>query len=334
MKNDKNFKLNLLFIILAPALLLAGVLMEVLTDNKRLTAFGYALILLGVYFFLMWLMRVLAARSANKGTRQDRTAKKKLDNLLKDALRAVENKTDYPETNTLRLVGEGLEFFAEGRYVCQENFKDVKGNHFAFEINSTSLKHMPEGYNDVCDLEGCGVLVAAGYHDGEALEQYANDNGIILKAAAENSVGQTIPLRYDKGYRLYVQTAEADDAYFGFVKILKCEDDVLTVYFSINVPYGLCDTVEGTVELKKETLEAAHDIHTLISRIKRKRYNVIEVKNEEIEGIGQANPFLQESYMAFLREVGFTDLDWINVGWNNNTPTNLNDDEIGSMNDV
>ena len=86
----------------------------------------------------------------------------------------------FPETNTIKLVENGLEFFAEGQYVCEKDFKNIPGYHFAFEINSTNLKKKSKDFNDVCDLKGCGILVAVGYHDGEALEEYANDNGVIL----------------------------------------------------------------------------------------------------------------------------------------------------------
>lgn len=271
---------------------------------------------------------------ATKELAENHKVNHELDKAFDEALKAIQNKTDYPETNTIRLINEGMEFFAEGRYVCEKDFKNVPGYHFAFEINSTDLKYKHEDYNDVCDLEGVGVLVAVGYHDSEALEKYANDNGIILKDTVENSVGQTITLKYDNGYSFYVRTAEFDDADFGFVKILKCENDVVTVYFLLNVPFGLNGMVEGTIELKKETDEEARDINTLISKIKRKWYNTIDVSDEEIEAIKKANPFLPESYITFIREVGFADLNWIDVGRNAKTPTNLYDDETEYIKDI
>ncbi len=257
-----------------------------------------------------------------------------LDKAFDEALKTIQNRTDFPAPNIIRLVNENIEFFAEGRYVCEKDFKNVPGHHFAFEINSTGLKYMPEDYNDVCDLESVGVLVAVGYHDGEPLEKYANDNGIILQDTLENSVGQTIGLKSDNGYSFYVRTAEYDDGDIGFVKILKCKDDVVTVYFIVNVPFGLNGMVEGTIELKKETDEDARDINSLISKIKRNRFNTIDVSDEEIEEITQANPFLPESYITFLKEVGFADMNWIDVGRNAKTPTNLYDDETEFIKDI
>lgn len=335
LNSKKEFYINLAFIIASPVFIVAGVLVVILSKSTL----GWVLILLGVYFFLMWGIRALAMRSIKKEKAKE-AAKKELakdddvDKSLDEALKAFEDVTDYPETNTVKLVGEGLEFFAEGRFVCEKDFKNVRGYHLAFEINTTALKFMPDGYDDVCDYEGVGVLIAVGYHDGEALEKYANDNGVILREPPENSVGKTITLRHDDGYSFYVQTVEFDDASFGFVKILKCENGVLTVYFTVDVPFGLNGIVEGTVELKMETDENTRDIHSLISKIKRKQYNTIDVSDEEIGAIKQANPFLPESYITFLEEVGFADLDWIDVGRNTKTPTNLYDDETGYIKDI
>lgn len=342
MKNKKDFYLNLFLIIAAPVAVVAGTLMVVLSESNRLTAFGYALILFGVYFFLMWLIRVLAMRSVNKRERSRKelevgrgsAVNRELDEALNKAFKAVQERTDYPETNTVKIMNAGMEFFAEGRYVCEKDFKDKSGYHLAFEINSTALKYKPEDYDDVCDLEGCGVLVAAGYSDGEALEEYANENGVILQDSLENSVGQTLALRCDSGYSFYVTTAETDDADCGFVKILRCEDGVLTVYFVLNVPFGLNDMVEGTVELNKETDEEARGIDSLIAKIKRKRFNATEVSDEKARAIEEASPFLPESYIKFLREVGFADMDWIDLGWYAKTPTNLVDEDLSALKDV
>ena len=183
---------------------------------------------------------------------------------------------------------------------------------------------MPETYCDVCNLAENGVLVEAGYFERKPLDDAENDNGIILKDAPEKLVGQTVTLKQNDGYNLYIWTADGDEIDFGFLKILKCEDDVLTVYFSLNVSAGLCDTVEGTVELKRDaSADTAEDIHTLIDVIKRRPYNAIELSDGQIEAILQANPFLPESYVEFLKKVGFADLDWIDVGRNADTPTNL-----------
>lgn len=295
---------------------------------------GGLLICFGAFFLLMGLARLIALHTANKEKRQELASERKREKRIDDALKAFQNKTDFPEPNTIKIADIGLEFFAEGRYVCKKDFKNVPGHHFAFEINSTGLKHKPDGFDDVCDLEENGVLVAAGYHDGEALEEYANNNGIVLRDAVQNSVAQTITLGNHKGYALYVWTAEGDEVDFGFVKILKCENDVLTVYFLLDVPYGLDDTVEGTVELKLDTDADAHDIHSLINKIKRKRYNVIEVNGDDADAIKQENPFLPESYIEFLKEIGFADMDWIDVGRNAKTPTNLDDDEIKYLNEI
>lgn len=337
MKRDKNMILNLILIIISPLLVVAGVLTVVLTDSNRLDALGGLFILLGLYLFIMWSIRALAMRAEKKRNAQKElvvNGPQKPDEALDEALRQFEKNRNYPETNTLNLVEAGMEFYAEGRYVCEENFKDIRGYHFAFEISSTELKFKPDDYDDVCDIEGTGVLIAAGYHDGEALEKYANDCGIILREPFENLVGKTLTLKHDKGYSFYVTTAESDEANYGFIKILKCEDGVLTVYFSIDVPYGLCDTVEGTVELKRDVEAGSKDILTLISKIKRRRYNVLAVSDGEIAEIARENPSLPESYITFLREVGFADLDWIDVGWHEKTATNLHDGEDTAVKDI
>lgn len=90
----------------------------------------------------------------------------------------------------------------------------------------------------------------------------------------------------------------------------------------------------GNSEFENESDENARDIHSLISKIKRNQYNTIDVSDEEIEEIKEANPFLPESYITFLREVGFADLDWIDVGWNEKTPTNLTDGDLGFVKDI
>lgn len=338
MKKDKNYYLNLFLIIAAPIAIVAGVLLVVIPDSNRLAALGYALICLAVYFFLMWLIRFTALRSVNKEKRQSekqaRTKEKEREKQISDALNKFESATDIPETNTVKLIDTGMEFYADGRYVCEKCFKGIPGHHLAFEITSTRLKHKPKDYDDVCDLEGNGVYIVIGYHDGEALEQYANDNGVILQDSPKDSVGKTVTLKPDKGYVAYVWTADGDEIDYGFVKILKCEKDVLTIRFLLNVSYGLCDTVEGVVVLKKDDGEKAQDIASLIKRIKRKPYNTVDVSAEEIKEIKQANTFLPESYIEFLSKIGFADMDWIDVGFNKKTPSNLNDDETKFMQDL
>jgi len=331
----KNFYLNLLIFIGAPVLIAAGVLTVKLSQNNRIIALGGLLICFGAFFLLMGLLRVASLHSIKKqNAQQELASKQEREKQLNDALKEFLNKTDYPEPNTVKAVNAGFEFFAEGRYVCEKDFKNIPGYHFAFEISSTRLKHKPDGCDDGCYLEENGVLIAAGYHDGEALEKYANDNGIVLQDTVEKLVGQVLTLKPDDGYNFYIFTAEGDEINYGFVKILKCDNDVLTVYFMLDVPFGLDDTVEGTIELKKDVYNETQDIHSLINRIKRKRYNTIEVTAEEAQAIKNANPFLPESYIVFLSEVGFADLDWIDVGWNNKTPTNLDDDETKYVNDI
>ncbi|MDE7167459.1 MAG: SMI1/KNR4 family protein [Clostridia bacterium] len=349
MKKDKKFYVNLALIIAAIVFAVAGVLLVVIPDSSRLAMFGYACICLGAYFFLMWLMRVIALRSVNQEKResekqartkekereeQARAKRRESEKQISIALNKFESATDIHQTDTVKLVDAGMEFYAEGRYVCEKDFKGVSGHHLAFEIRSTRLKHKPEDYDDVCDYESNGVYITIGYHDGEALEKYANDNGVILKDAPEDSVGKTVTLKPDSGYVAYVWTADGDEIDYGFVKILKCEKDVLTIRFSLNVSCGLCDTVEGVVELKKEVGEDAQDIQSLINRIKWKRYNVIEVSAEEVAAIKRAHPFLPESYIEFLSKVGFADMDWIDIGFDNKTPTNLGDSAVKFMQDV
>lgn len=338
MKKDKEHYLNLFLIIAAPIAIIAGVLFVVIPINSSLAApLGYLLICLGVFFFGLWVIRVLAFRSINKEKRQEEQKREmERKKRMTDALNRFENSTDTIELDTVKLIKTGMEFYAEGRYVCEKDFKGIHGHHFAFEITSTDLKYKPENYNDTCDYASCGVLISVGYFDGEALEKYTNDNGVILQDLPENLIGQTITLSKDKGYKFDIWTVDGDDIDFGFVKILKCENDVLTVHFLLDMSFGLCDwdMVEGIVRLEKEVSEDARDIQSLINRIKWKRYNTIEVSAEEVESIKQANPFLPESYITFLREVGFADMNWIDVGWNRKTPTNLDDGELSEKKEV
>ncbi|MDE6276056.1 MAG: hypothetical protein K2M75_05925, partial [Clostridia bacterium] len=314
--------------------------MAKLSHNNRITAFGGLIICAAVFVLCMWLIRVTATRAANKGVTKKEVTQQDISNNFEtfkaynNALKSFQSNTDYPEVNTIKLVNEGLEFFAEGRYVWEKDFKGIVGYHFAFEIKSNNLKRKPEDFDDVCDLEGNGMLISVGYHDGEALEEYANDNGVILKETIQNSIDKTIKLKQDNGYNMCVWTVEGDDVDFGFVKILKCENDVLTVYFMLNVPYGLNDKVEGVVELKKDTGERIYDIQSAIKKIKREKYNTIEINIEEVKTIRQTNKFLPESYFTFLEEVGHADLDWIDLGWNKNTSTNLNNDEETYVKDL
>ncbi len=338
MDNKKNFNANLLLIILAPVFIAAGILLVVLPQNSRLAALGYALMLIGAYLFIMWLIRVLALRSVNKEKRQAEhkalLKKQAREKFIETLLQAFETKPNRPETNTIEIVNAGIEYFAKGRYVCEKDFKGISGYHFAFEITSTDLKYMPDDYDDVCDLRGTGILVAVGYHDDEALEKYANDNGVILQDTVQNSIGQMIKINSDDGYVATVWTVDGDEIDYGFVKILECKNDVLTVYFSLYVPDGLCDTVDGVVELKKDTGEKANDINSLITRIKHAPYNTVKLSAEEIETIKQENPFLPESYVTFLTEIGLADLDWVDVGLNDKTPTNLDDDEVTYLKEI
>lgn len=336
MKKDKEYRLNLFLIIAAPIAIVAGVLFVVISINSSLAVpLGYLLICLGVFFFLLWTIRVLAFRSINKEKRQEEQKREiERKKQINDALIKFENATDTIELDTVKLVDTGMEFYADGRYVCEKDFKGISGRHFAFEIMSTDLKYKPQGYDDICNLGGCGILISVGYHDGKALEKYANDNGVILQDTPENSIGLTIALSQDKGYNFNIWTVEGDDIDFGFVKILKCENGVLTVRFLLNVPFGICDTVEGVVRLKKEASKDAQDIQSLITRVKWERYNTIEVSAEEVESIKQSNPFLPESYIEFLRKIGFADMNWIDVGWNRKTPTNLDNEDLNSLKEI
>ena len=332
MKKDKEHCLNLFLIIAASIAIVAGAIVVVIPINKRLAVpLGYLLICLGVFLFLMWVIRVLAFRSINKEKRQAEQKRKK---QISDALNRFENSADAVELDTVKLMETGMEFYADGRYVCEKDFKGISGHHFAFEITSTDLKYKPRDYDDVCNLGDSGILISVGYHDGEPLEKYANDNGVILQDTPEKSIGRTITLIQDKGYNFNIWTVEGDEIDYGFIKILECENDILTVRFLLHVPFGLCDTVEGIVRLKKEPGEDAWDMQSLINRIKWKRYNTIEVSVEEIESIKQANPFLPESYIEFLSEIGFADMNGIDVGWNRKTPTNLDDEDLNSLKEI
>lgn len=332
MKKDKEHNLNLFLIIAAPIAIVAGVLFVVIPVHSRLAAsLGYLLIHLGVLLFFLWLIRILAWRSINKEKRkEEQEREKKRKQKIADARNRFENATDTIELNTVKLIKTGMEFYAEGRYVCEKNFKGISGYHLAFEIRDTRLKYKPKDCDDVCDIGSSGFLISVGYFEGDALEEFTNDNGVILQDTPENLIGQTITLNNDKGYKFDIWTVEGDDIDFGFVKILKCENDVLTVHFLMDVSFGLCDTVEGIVRLEKD----ARDFQSLIKRIKGKRYNTIVVSVEEVESIKQANPFLPESYITFLREVGFADMNWIDVGWNRKTPTNLSDEELDDLKEV
>lgn len=334
-KKKKELLLNLFAFVVSPLIIVAGAIIMTLTENNRIVASGALVILFGaaVILFRGYFMLVRYVVNKDKAKEENKTRLER-EKLIDDARQAFESKTDRPEINTIKLTGAGMEFFVDGLYVCEKDFKDVAGNHLAFDIRSTHLKYMPEDYDDVCDLESIGVLAEVGYLDGEPLEKYANDNGVILQDSLENSIGSTITLLPDKGYNAIVSTAESDKIDYGFVKILGLENDVLTVYFSLTVSCGLCDTVEGVVELKKDALELAHDIDSLIDKVKRKRFNTIEVDEEEVQSIKQTNPFLPDSYLTFLKEVGFVDFNWIDVGWNNKTPTNLDDYTIDGVKEL
>lgn len=308
--------------VLFPLFTAAGTLMVVMSKSNRLTAFGWFLILAGAFFLILLLLRIPAIISAKKERNMRLKQKREEEKAFFDALASFE-RNECPEKNTVKLKDNEMVFFAEGRYVCEKNFLNKDGYHFAFEINGAKLKYKPEDNDDVCYLEESGILIEAGYFEGTALDDSENDNGIILKDTPKNSVGQTIILKPNEGYNLYIWTAEGDEIDYGFLKILKCENDVLTVYFSLNVLAGLCDTVEGTVELKKDTEENTADIHSLIGKIKRRPYNTIEFSAEEIDAIFKANKFLPESYLTFLKEIGSADLDWIDVGRNADCESNL-----------
>lgn len=61
---------------------------------------------------------------------------------------------------------------------------------------------------------------------------------------------------------------------------------------------------------------------------------MIEVSDDEVQAIRKTNPFLPESYITFLSELGFCDFDWIDVGWNEHTPTNLTDNDVDDVKDM
>lgn len=334
MKRDKNFYYNIIAFVGAPILFVIGVVAAVRGDSNRLKALGGLLILLAIMILLYQLTKFLVARSEKKAARNDEKKrvmnKQKREKALESEKREFIARTDTPQTNTVK-IGNDIEFFAEGRYVCEHNFKGVLGYHFGFEINSTELKHKAEDYDDVCDIESSGIVISVGYHDGEALEKYANDNGVILKSDAVDCVGQTLTLMKDCGYNTCVWTAEGDEIDYGFVKILKRDGDVLTVWFRLNVPYGLCEIVEGVVELKKDSTETPTDIHSIIDKIKRKKYNFVSVDEDEVQAIRKSNPFLPDSYITLLTKLGFVDFNWIDVGMNAHTPTNLDKNDYAEV---
>lgn len=327
MKKDKEQRTNLLLIIFAPISTVAGIPFLVIpienVQRSMRIMFGGLLVLLGLFLFSLWLIRILAMRSIEKDKLKEQ---KKLDEArtkrLNDLINKFENAVDLPKPNTIKLFDAGMIFDVEGRYVCEKDFKGKLGHHLAFEVTSTGLKYKPEDYDDACDLESHGILISVGYHDGEALEEYANDNGVILEDLPKNLIGRTVTLKLLDGYKFDIWTAEDDDIDCGVMKILECENDVLTVHFMLSV-FGLCDTVEGVVRLKKEPSKDARDIQSLITRTKWRRYNTLDVSAETIAEIQQANAFLPESYIEFLREIGFADMNWIDVGFYNKTPTNL-----------
>ena len=330
MKNKKKL-ITCLCGIIGLILIVVGVVIGVVYERGNMVAVAALLMCSGAVFLLMWMCRKFSGGSADK-----EKSKAKQQNYFKrlneidEKRQAFKYNKNYPETNTVKLAGAGVEFYAEGRYDCKNDFNHVSGNHFAFEISTTKLKHMPEDYDDVCDLESTGVLISMGNIDGESLDESAKVNGLLLHDALENSVNDLIHTIDSDGDDCtgYVWTVESDEIDYGFVKILDYYDDVVTIYFSLTVSYGLCDTVEGVVELKKVVEGQTCAIDSVINKIKRKRYNVIEVSAEEVEEIQKNNPFLPESYITFLKEVGFADMDFIDIGMNAKTPTNLRDDEI------
>lgn len=313
---------------MSPIAIIAGAIMMVLSHNgDRVFALGALLILIGAWFLFIWPIRIWGQRQKKKEEVKKNAVVDK-EKIIDEAYEAFCNRTDYPELNTIRLVDGDMVFEAEGRYVLEPYFKKVPGDHFAFEIKSTSFKSMADDYDDYCDLQSSGVLISAGYHDGEALEKYANDNGIILPEPLNRMLGKAVKLRKDKGYKLEIWTVEGDEPAYGFVKIVKCENGVLTVFFTLTESWAVYDSVEGLVELKKESTAQPDDINSLIDTIKRKQYNVIEVPADEIKAIKDAHPFLPDGYIRFISEVGFADMDWVDVGRNEKTPANLNDYEV------
>lgn len=327
MKNKKKL-IACLYGIIGLILVVVGVVIGVTYKRGNMVAVAALLICAGAVFLLMWWVRMLSGGSTDKEKK-----KAKQENYFK-RLNEIDEKRqtfkfnkNYPEVGTLKLAGAGVEFYAEGQYVC----KDVNNTgcyHLAFEISTTELKHMPEDYDDVCDLESSGVLVLMGNLDGED-----KAGGVILSRSPENYGDSVITLDSDSDpCPANIWTAEGDEVDYGFIKILNCEDDILTIYFSFTAAYGLCDTVEGVVELKKNVQQTT--IQSAINRIKRRRFNTLDVSDEEVNAIAKANPFLPESYLTFIREVGFVDFDWIDIGMNAKTPTNLSDDEKNAVTEL
>lgn len=337
-KNKKDFYLNLFTFVGLPIIFIAGALLMGFYEYTTLGTLGAFLFFIGMFVFMFRLLIIVAEHFGKKKKRKENKARSDREKLIDDARQAFEAK-DRPETNTIRVTEAGVEFFAEGKYACEKDLKNVAGNHFAFEIRSVDLKTMPENHDAVEYLERTGILVEVGYINGDAMAEYANDNGVILQDTLENSIGSTIPLQPDGDYNAYIWTAEGDDIDYGFVKILGLENDVLTVYFSLTAPYAICDaadgatcrTVEGVVELKKDTVRQTNRNQSLIDKIKKKRLKTTPLGNDEAQSIKQANPFLPDSYITFLKEIGFIDFNWIDVERNSKTATDLNDEQTESV---
>ena len=218
------------------------------------------IILAVIFVSAFWFMFV------NLITEKDRKEAELKDNKVKTESKEVielKNKlkqqflenNENPELNTVEYVNNKVVFSATGKYVIENNFKEILGNHFAFEIQSAEFKSKPEDYEDVCDYEHIGFTISVGYHDGEPLEEFANDSGIVLEKGVSEYIGKVIELDNDSGYKFAIATVEEDECSYGLVKILSFTENTITITFIFDVPYGLNDFVVGTVELQKDKIE-------------------------------------------------------------------------------
>ena len=102
MKKDKEQRTNLLLIIFAPISTVAGIPFLVIpienVQRSMRIMFGGLLILLGLFLFSLWLIRVLAMRSIEKDKLKEQ---KQLDEArtkrLNDLINKFENAVDLPK---------------------------------------------------------------------------------------------------------------------------------------------------------------------------------------------------------------------------------------------
>lgn len=155
------------------------------------------------------------------------------------------------EVGFVKFLKEGVEFSAEGKYGCVENFNGQKGFHFGFRIEGTKLVSKPESYEDVMDLEDMLFNIEIGYFEEVLLSDPENDNGVVLNDIS-NLEGQKIEISKDNGYIAIVNTTDIDEIDYGEIEFVEWNDKSKIIRFKLIVRSGLNDIVVGTVSLTED----------------------------------------------------------------------------------